>query len=34
MITFLDLQKKDKKFIMAGPNVIESEEQILIWQIN
>lgn len=29
MITFLELQKKDKKFIMAGPNVIESEQQVL-----
>ena len=28
MLNFLDL--KNKKFIMAGPNVIESEEQILM----
>ena len=28
MITFQDL--KNKKFIMAGPNVIESEEQIML----
>ena len=27
MITFQDL--KNKKFIMAGPNVIESETQIM-----